>query len=280
MSQKYDTNTIKRKSIPRIIWTYWHDHTNIPDIVKKCIESWKNSNPDHRVIILNKELVKKLCEYDLDTLNVGDFHARVADFARLLIVAKYGGIWMDSSIICTESLAWVHKHGDGDEGCDLVGFYAPFTTNMKYPVTENWFFAAPVQSEFMKDWLSEALFMTTFPSESAYVDYISMNTRNFEWHDMRSSLPYLIMHLCASVVQQRNYGKYKMYMYNALEGPFKYLSENNWELPKSFESLCKNKSLQTPLIKMRGKERNYLIQNSVACETSSDIINRIITGQQ
>lgn len=273
----------KKNSIPNVIWTYWHDPQKLPTIIQRCIDTWQINNPSYRVIILDNATIKKMFGLDLPTmfpnvekqpLNDEQKRARYSDFARVLAMSSFGGFWMDSSIICTESLDWVHKV-QKKTGAELVGFYSPHTTNKNIPIMENWFFAAIPHSPFLNDWLAEIKYMASFDLESQYVDHIKQ-MKSFDLQGLEEALPYLVMHLCAAVVLQRNQWKYKLELMDSKLGPFKYLDSAKWELPRSLENLCKEKELQTPLVKMRGVERKYLDENHVACDTHNPHIKYVI----
>lgn len=262
--------------IPKKIWTYWNDINNIPDIVLKCIDTWRNENEDYEITILDNNKIKNLCDIDIEELNINNsFYARKADMARLIIIEKYGGIWIDATIICTESLKWVHDL-QKDKNVDFIGYTAPHSTSDKYPIIENWFFAAIPQSPFIKNWLMESIYMTSFNNEQDYIDHIKNNT-NTDIQNLQDALPYLVIHLCAAVVQQKSPKPYKMYLMNGVTGPFKYLSENEWHLPESLDALCFKKELTTPLIKLRGEERRYIERNfyKIKCHDNS-IVNKNI----
>jgi hypothetical protein len=184
---------------------------------------------------------------------------------------KYGGIWIDATIICTESLKWVHDL-QKKNNVEFIGYIAPHSTSDKYPIIENWFFASPPKSQFISKWLSESIYMTTFKSEQDYINYVKNNT-NTNIQNLSDSLPYLIIHLCAAVVQQKKVKPYKMYLMNGTEGPFKYLSDNNWDTQKSLDSLC---FINTPLIKLRGKERRYIEDTLFKLTCNNDVNKNII----
>lgn len=234
----------------------------------KCIDTWKKHNPEHKIVILDIEKVKDLCGVDLNTFKIPEeFRARYADFARLFVIAKYGGIWMDSTIICTRPLDWVHEIYR-QRKVDLIAYKSPQTTSPVIPVIENWFFAAPPNSPFVIDWLEEAKKTTVFPSEDEYVNYVKTKT-DVDIQGIDFMLPYLIMHLCTLVIQHRNKNKYNMYIMVANDGPFKYLNENQWIPSLSLEALCRNNALRSDVIKMRGSEREYVENNIVTCEKDS-----------
>ena len=44
----------------------------------------------------------------------------------------------------------------------------------------------------------------------------------------------------------------------AEDGPFKYLTNNNWDSQISMQKLCNVSELKTPIIKFRGRERKII----------------------
>lgn len=252
-----------KRSIPRIIWTYWHNKSSMPGIIKKCIGTWAKHNPGYRIEILDEARVFELCGVDLKSLKIAKgFYARYADFARLLVVAKYGGIWMDATTICTAPLEWVHEIY-AQQHCDIIGFYSPHTSNMKYPILENSFFAAPRNSKFIADWLAEATRMSLeFETEEQYADHVK-TVMGIDMQHLEASLPYLSMHLCTIVIQNRT--NYSIWMADVQKGPMKYLAKHGWDVKKSLESLCIDVDVMFPIIKLRGVERHYLDNNSIKC---------------
>lgn len=275
----------KKSPIPQTIWTYWHDSGKIPAVVQKCIDTWQANNPNYRIVVLDNTKVKKmfgsslkemLPHVDLEKLNSEGNHQRAADYARVLALCRFGGIWMDSSIICTSSLEWVQK-AHTRTGAELVGFYAPHTTNKSFPILENWFFSCPPNSAFVQDWLDEIRFMSSFRSESDYVEHVK-RLGTIDMQDLEKSLPYLVMHLCATVVQQKNPWKYNLHITDSMKGPFRYLEARGWKLPDSFEALCSDASLQTPIVKMRGTERIYLENHPVGCPSQNRHIRYVINS--
>lgn len=278
--------TRRKSAIPKLIWTYWHDAAKIPKIVQKCIDTWQANNPEYKLVILDSGKVKRMFgelrmmfpNMSAQDLNREQSHARTSDYARVLVLSQYGGTWMDSSIICTRSLDWAHKIQRKTQA-ELIGFYAPHTTNKRFPILENWFFSCVPNSTFMQDWLAEIRFMSSFKKEQEYVGYIK-GMKGIDMQDLDGSLPYLVMHLCATVVQQRSPWKYRLHLTEGTKGPFKYLEDNGWELPRSFEELCKRRELQTPIIKMRGTERKFLEANGVRCESENPHVRYVLSSEE
>lgn len=261
-----------RPYIPETIWTYWHDD-NIPPLVKRCIETWRKMNANYQIVVLTPQLFEQLTNINLESLNIReDLPARRADFIRLFIIYKYGGIWMDSTIICTRPLTWVQT-------ADLCAFKCPKTTNPNFPIPENWFLAAPKESPFIKDWIDEALYMLTFPSEQVYVDYITQQNK-VNMQNLPEMLPYLVMHLCAIVVMQRNPKKYNLHIIDSTSanGPFKYLEDNKWEPKAALMTLCTDESYHSPIIKLRKLERQEIEDNHFKCEHNKNSIVAEVIG--
>lgn len=138
--------------IPKIIWIFWYDE-EIPELVKKCIINIKNLHPDFEVRILDKNTVSNFIEIDLNNL-VSKIPklANLSDLVRLKLLSKYGGVWLDASIILTERVDKFFL--EQDKACDLIAFYNKNRTqNSKILVIENWMLAAPPNSLFINTWL-------------------------------------------------------------------------------------------------------------------------------
>lgn len=91
------------------IWQLWlQGEENAPDIVKKCFESVRYFCPDKEIIVLNLNNLK-------DYIDIPDFiqeksskgiipHANFSDYVRLCLLAKYGGTWIDSTVLLTDEI--------------------------------------------------------------------------------------------------------------------------------------------------------------------------------
>ena len=113
---------------PYIIWLYWEfkpGSTEKPaylDICKSTID--KNLSKDFSVIQLNQESIyryiakSELCIEDLDRVcNI----PQKTDYYRLLLLKKYGGVWLDSDMIVFRSLK-VYVDKLVKEQLDYIGF--------------------------------------------------------------------------------------------------------------------------------------------------------------
>lgn len=252
---------LKKIGIPKLIWSYWEGR-EMPKLVQECINSWKKQNPKYKLVVLNDQKVKELFNFDLETIKNKELIPRKADFARLLAIEKYGGIWIDSSIL---TLKPFESFLPLDENIDFIGYIAPHTTNMDIPIIENWFFAAPKNSQLIKDWLNESFFMNEFNTEQ---DYINQVQNIIDIQNLKPALPYLVMHVTlAKCIQTRKYN-YKLFEALSNNGPFEYLANNDWNPEKAIKSICNGTN--QPMIKFRGVERLFMEKNNIQCNILSN----------
>ena len=84
--------------IPKVIHYCWFGRNEKPELIKRCIESWKKYLPDYRII-----------EWNEDNFNISSFAftksayeikkwAFVSDVARLTALVEYGGFYFDTDV--------------------------------------------------------------------------------------------------------------------------------------------------------------------------------------
>jgi len=254
--------TVKYKSnIPKKIFTFW-DTTELPSLIKKCINTWRYHNPTYEIIILNSNNLDQYITNGSKLLSLkrsSDSNARLSDFIRLHVIAENGGVWMDASIICYDSLDNLF-YKNCHKPVDFFGYYLPnFTTNYKYPIIESWFFAAPNNSIFLKLWRDEFMKCNDYDHVSEYIQKVrdsGIDLQNL------SSLEYLTIHVSAQVVLQTGYDS-KQIILDATAGPYKYLSDNDWDIEKATYALCNNYKLHKPIVKLRGSDRKIIEKNNL-----------------
>ena len=84
--------------IPKIIHYCWFGNNEKNDLIKKCIKSWKKYCPDYEIIEWNEtNFDVNFCQYTKQAYETGKY-AFVSDVARLYIIYKYGGIYLDTDV--------------------------------------------------------------------------------------------------------------------------------------------------------------------------------------
>jgi len=249
-----------QEEIPKIIWSYWADE-NQPELVQKCINSWKEHNSDYEIRILNKNTVSSwVPELKLGELKHNDKPARESDFVRLAVLPKYGGFWVDASIGMTDSLNSIR---DNKKGYEFIGYYLEgFTSRPEYPVIESWFFACVPGSLFVQRWRDEFMSINNYNNVD---DYIKEKRNSGVDLQKIDALHYLAIHASAQTVMQKLMGPdevaKKLHLMKAEDGPYKWLKSGRWDIMKGLQNLCDDNDLQTPVIKLRGTEREAIDKN-------------------
>lgn len=260
----------QENNIPKKIWTFW-DSPNPPKFVNECIQTWKKYNPDYEIILLNKENVSKyLPEVDFSKIKHihGSSTEKFSDMVRLQVLAKYGGIWSDASILCLKPYdSWIPQLQE-KKNAEFVGFYIDSFTLPEYkeksPVIESWFFACVENCSLVKDWLNEFLKISDFNSLDEYVENVISRGVNIQ----NISIPsYLSIHVACQKVLQQPDAKYRFELLKAEDTAFNYLTKNGWKTNEAIRNLLECKEfpkkedcdfLKSPIIKFRGDERREM----------------------
>ena len=242
---------------PKHIWTYWEGGA-VPDVVQKCMGTWRKHNPDYEVTILTRDNLKQyLPEVDIFSFRFTQTPQQVADLVRVHILAKYGGVWADSTIIMNRPLDSILKQ---NSEYDFVGYFLNSrTTRPETPYLENWFFACKPNDGFVTAWRDELVLINT--NYTKLSDYIK-DVEHGQGVDLQKieSPEYLWMHVAAEVVMQKKPHGSKMKFLEADTGPFKYMFDNDWDTAKGVKSLCAAAAApDAPVFfKLRGSERTAL----------------------
>lgn len=84
--------------IPKIIHYCWFGGNEKPDYVKRCIDSWRKYCPDYEIIEWNESNFDTTKNIYCHEAYKAKKWAFVANMARLVVLEKYGGIYMDTDV--------------------------------------------------------------------------------------------------------------------------------------------------------------------------------------
>ena len=90
--------------IPKKIHYCWFGGNPMPNIVKKCIKSWKKKCPDYEIVLWNEENFDINCNSFVKKAHEMKAWAFVSDYARLKIVYDNGGIYLDTDVEVLKNL--------------------------------------------------------------------------------------------------------------------------------------------------------------------------------
>jgi len=247
--------------VPRVIWTYW-DTLPPPALVGRCLRLWKHVAPDHEIRLVDRVSAPSWLGAELDATVFDALPAyRQADWLRLQLLIRHGGIWMDGSTLLTTSLDWVHRL-HREIGLGVVGFYIDrYTVDRRCPVVENWFLAAPARDPFLVAW-AEELDRALALGEAGYLDALR---REGMLEAVAQAIPeamrsYLVMHLAASSVLQRAPERFRLLLQRAEDVAFAFHSALRWRKRHLYARLALTpQPRRTPaLIKLRSGDRAVL----------------------
>lgn len=152
--QDYLSEAFKDNTIPKNIWIFWNNPINEKTqfSIRLCYEIIKKNCEGYNINILN---LKNYKQYVTDNriINLIDngklTYTQISDILRLYVIYKYGGIYLDASIILLDSLDWVYEYNK--MGYNLIMYKnTKHTTDDKNPVLESWFIAASPNNNFLK----------------------------------------------------------------------------------------------------------------------------------
>lgn len=87
------------------IWIcWWQGLDNAPEIVKTCVESIRRNAGGYEIIVITDENCKDYVQFPKwieEKYKSGVFsRTHYSDLLRMSVLAKYGGIWIDSTFFC------------------------------------------------------------------------------------------------------------------------------------------------------------------------------------
>ena len=141
----------------RKIFIYWGQKIiNSPDVIKKCLLSWKLKNPTWEIIELDDD---NLIEYIDIEKEIPDIHKKnitktsYSDIIRIFLLAKYGGCWCDATLFCNQSLdTWLEPHLTSG----FFGFNKP-PPRTPYRRLSSWFLYSEENNYIIQIWKKETI---------------------------------------------------------------------------------------------------------------------------
>lgn len=91
------------------IWIcWWQGLENAPEIVKRCVASIQKHAGNHKIIMITDENYKEFISFPMwieEKYKRGIItKTHLSDLLRISLLARYGGVWLDSTFFCTGDL--------------------------------------------------------------------------------------------------------------------------------------------------------------------------------
>lgn len=125
--------------IPKVIHYCWFGRGILPDLYKRCIESWYKYCPDYKVVEWNEDncdLMENAFAYQAYKMKKYGF---VPDYFRLKIIYEQGGIYLDTDVELLRSLDDL-RYNEAFCGMEIPGetaFGLGFGAVAGHPVVES-----------------------------------------------------------------------------------------------------------------------------------------------
>lgn len=241
--------------IPKLVWIYWEGA--LPILVEKCIARIKILNPHYKVHVLQPDDISNFCDISFDHLS-NITSQQKADLLRFKLIYQYGGIWLDASIILYENLDWIQNLLTEHKTQAFAFYRKKNTTNIKFPVVENWLLASMPKNDFFKSWYDELLEAITLGPKQ-YVDNIKKTvSHSADIFQQISNLEYLVAYVACQKVMRKELPS--ITLIDCDQNAFFYQVSNRWVKEKILIDMAINQpALIFPkLIKLAGKERKHL----------------------
>lgn len=135
----------------RTIFTFFDKGEQaLSPFLASCVQSWRVKNPGWRVVVLDLENVYDYCDPGTlpPTFDQIDRASLQADLARLAVLEKYGGLYVDISVACLENGLADRTWDKLTAGASFVGYH-----NKEYGQEYLcWFMACQSRDPLMSAW--------------------------------------------------------------------------------------------------------------------------------
>lgn len=97
----------EESKVNRTVWICWmQGEENAPDLVKACIGSARKKLKEYDIILLTESNISDYItfpEHIIKKYNEGKISkTHFSDILRIAILCKYGGLWLDATVFCTD----------------------------------------------------------------------------------------------------------------------------------------------------------------------------------
>jgi hypothetical protein len=244
------------EEIPRIIWTYWQE-TPKPAFVQACLDNWRRFAPDHELRLLDRRSVAGWLpdvRADFDDLPA----YRQADWLRIQLLARHGGVWMDASMLLSRDLGWLHETRKR-RAADYVGFFIDrYTTRPELPVIENWLMASVPGGRFATA-LATAFDRALDEGAEALLQRLRDEGRHARVvQGLNDELQrYLLMHVATADLLDREPRLARLVLLRAEDGPLAWHAGVGWRKRHLYARLALTNCprIMPAVLKLRGGDR-------------------------
>lgn len=113
------------RNIPKVIHYFWFGGNEKPEIVKKCIDSWKRFFPDYEIKEWNEDNYDIYKAQYMQEAYQCKKWAFVSDYARFDVLYNYGGIYFDTDVEVLKKFPNDFFDANGFTGVESNNYISP-----------------------------------------------------------------------------------------------------------------------------------------------------------
>jgi hypothetical protein len=250
-------------NIPKKIWVYWDNYDNLPNSIDNIIKYNKKTIKTWKIIYLSDENINEFIPQHEFPKNINNIIVQAkSDWVRLYLLNKYGGLWLDASIIVNnqEKLNELVKESFLNNS-DITSYYlnSRIVNDQHFTHIETSFLMSPVNSYFVERWKKEFEYAIDIGFKNYKNLLLSQGFNLEKIFNGGDDDVYLMIHACAYKVGSEYIFNPNVLLYKA-EDEIYYLQETcDWENKCISDKLNKDSSVKNiPLIKLVNKNRENL----------------------
>lgn len=242
-NEKYQNNKLKHETSNKV-WVCWFQGLeNAPELVKRCYKSLQYNLSDREIILITSENMSdyvKFPKFILEKWEKGYItHTHMTDLLRLELLIRYGGMWIDSTVLCTSKREEIPDYYFNS---DLFVYQSlkPGRDGQAQLIS-SWLMSARTNNKILM--MTRYLCYEYWKKNNSMVDYfllhdfmsIALENNLMEWENIiprDNATPHILL--------LRLFDKYDDEMWNAIKNqtPFHKLTykfdENQKKLPNTF----------------------------------------------
>lgn len=251
--QQFDLNYSKHNFVSEHsnkVWVCWMQGIeNAPALVQRCYKSLQANLPDREIILITSKNIDEYAEfpdYILDKYHKGLItHTHFSDLLRVELLCKYGGTWIDSTVLCSgsdipryifDSPFFVFqnlKPGANGSICNTSNWFITSWSNHKFILAqrrllfEYWknydyvidyfffhHFISIISEYYSDDWNKMIQFPNSFPHVLLLMLFEPFNQE--KWDAVTSSCPFHKLAYKRSAEDMAKKGTYYEYIMNTM----------------------------------------------------------------
>lgn len=156
-----------KSEMPRVIWWCWlQGEDQAPGLVKECLKSLRHNLPDYDIQVITWDNLNNYIQVPkkiLDKFNAKWINgANFSDIIRLMLLVQYGGIWVDSTVFCTDDrlIRAIEKK-------NMFMFQNVMTTNSNVIKMSSWMIASKKNNPYLEE---VSTLLTQYYIDSPYTE--------------------------------------------------------------------------------------------------------------